>query len=185
MSNIIQKGNPVLREKAKEVPLEDIQSGKIKDVLKKMSKILAQTEDAVALAAPQIGESVRIFIVKHPSQYRAAEKGGTGVKEEKKEPDLVFINPRIIKSSRKKNLVPEGCLSVFGIQGNIERQEKVTVEAYGENAKKFVRGASGFLAQVFQHEIDHLNGILFTDNARDLEKIPIPDVGDLKASDVK
>ena len=83
----------------------------------------------------------------------------------------VFINPKIIKISKKKQTVKEGCLSVVGVFGVIVRAEKITLEAYNEKGEKFSRGASGLLSQVFQHEMDHLNGILFTDTAYNLEKI--------------
>src|SRR6185295_15811219 len=90
-----------------------------------------------------------------------------------KEKDLVFINPKISKLSRDKEWVPEGCLSVRWLYGRTYRSKKATVTAYDENGKKFVRGASGLLAQIFQHETDHLNGILFIDHAVDIkEELP-------------
>ena len=85
----------------------------------------------------------------------------------------VFINPKITKISKKKQAVKEGCLSVIGVFGAMQRAEKVTVEAYNEKGEKFSRGASGLLAQIIQHEMDHLNGILFIDTATNLEKIEI------------
>ena len=67
--------------------------------------------------------------------------------------------------------VDEGCLSVRWLYGKVERAEKITVRAYDENGKPFTMGASGLLAQAFQHEIDHLNGILFIDKATDLKEM--------------
>ena len=91
---------------------------------------------------------------------------------------LVFINPRITKTSKKKNLLVEGCLSVSDpsgklIYGQVERFEKLTVEAYDASARKFTRGASELFAQVIQHELDHLNGALFTDKAKEIKKIDV------------
>lgn len=161
--SIVQKGNKILRQKAKEVPVKEIKSKKIQAVIKRMAEILPAAKDGVALAAPQIGESLRIFIVKQPildSKTPDAEK----------KPPLVFINPVIEKISQKKRLVSEGCLSTINVFGVIKRAEKVRVSAYDENGKKFTRGASGLLAQIIQHEMDHLEGVLFVDKAIRLEK---------------
>lgn len=152
MAKIIQVKNKILREKAKEVSLKDIGSEKLKKILNEMAKTLCAAKDGAALAAPQIGVSLRIFIVK------------------KEINPLIFINPKIIKISKKKQIVNEGCLSVDGLYGVIKRAEKLTVEALNEKGVKFKRGASGLLAQIIQHEIDHLNGVLFMDNAINLVK---------------
>ncbi len=152
----VGKDNKILRQKAKEVAQKEIGGKKIKDILRRMEEILAESKEGVALAAPQIGEPLQIFIAK------------------KLTPDVgfnVFINPQIKNFSKKKQIVPEGCLSVEGVYGAIKRAEKLTVEAYDEKGKKFTRGASGLLAQIIQHEMDHLNGILFVDKAIKLEKI--------------
>ncbi len=165
---IIQKNEKVLRQKAKEVPIREIKNKKNQDIISRMGKALSQSKDGVALAAPQIGESLRIFIVAGNCSHRPY--GSVLPTRRVGEPPIVFINPIIKKISRKKQAVHEGCLSVEGIYGTIKRAEKLTVEAYDENAKKFTRGASGLLAQIIQHEIDHLNGILFIDKATKLEK---------------
>jgi peptide deformylase len=163
---IVQKGNEVLRQIAKEVPVEEIKSKKIKKITEKMSDALARAENGVALAAPQINESLRIFIVD-----KNALKRGEKQKEKKREIDpWIFINPVVKKTSKKKHTVAEGCLSAKGLFGAVKRAEKLTVEASDENGKKFAYGASGLLAQIFQHEIDHLNGILFIDRAEILEQ---------------
>ena len=72
--------------------------------------------------------------------------------------------------SREKEWMPEGCLSVRPLYGKTFRSVKATVVAYDENGKKFTRGASGLLAQIFQHETDHLKGILFIDHAKDVKE---------------
>ncbi|MBU1159836.1 peptide deformylase [Patescibacteria group bacterium] len=158
---IIQKNEKDLRQTTKEVPLEEIKSKKIKNIITLMKKALSQSKDGVALAAPQIGESVRIFII---NLAVSPPLGGETAKPS------VFINPVIKKISKKKLVVHEGCLSVEGIYGTIKRAEKLTIEAYDENGKKFFRGVSGLLSQIIQHEMDHLNGILFIDKAIRLEK---------------
>ena len=86
---------------------------------------------------------------------------------------MVFINPKISKLSKEKEWTPEGCLSVRWLYGKTYRSKKASISAYDENSKKFTRGASGLLAQIFQHETDHLNGILFIDHAKDIkEELP-------------
>ena len=175
MTTIVQTGDKVLRETAKEIALTEIKTPKIKGILKKMTIALSNAKDGVALAAPQIGLPLRIFIVlKEYTENKTAKelKEIQEKKDEKTKTEIVtFINPKITKISKKKQTVKEGCLSVTGVFGIIARAEKVTVEAYNEKGEKFTRGASGLLAQIFQHEMDHLNGVLFTDTAHDLEKI--------------
>ena len=169
MITIVQKGDPVLRKVAREVPLKDITSPEIKEILERMKRALYKEEDGVAIAAPQIGESLRIFVV----SGKIFSSNYPDIKEtEILSPDLVFINPKIDKFSKRKKKVPEGCLSVRWLYGNVNRSTQVTLTAYDEDGKKFTRGASGLLAQVFQHEVDHLNGILFVDTAEDIENVP-------------
>lgn len=166
---IVKKGNRVLQEAAKELALKDIQSKKVKNLLKVMAELLLESKQGVALAAPQVGESLRIFIVDRDIWENK-------VKEEKEyspspRPPVVFINPVVKKMSKKKVVVSEGCLSVEDLYGTLKRAEKLTIEAYNETGKKFARGVSGFLSQIIQHEMDHLNGVLFIDKALALEKI--------------
>ncbi len=187
MKKILQKKEEVLRRIAHEVPLHTIKTVKIKKILKEMSKALKSQSDGVAIAAPQIGYSLRIFIVSgkvlkagFPDRGVSQADGPRGSadspesdsdpeQEESVGKDLIFINPKISKLSREKDWVPEGCLSVRPLYGKTFRSKKATVTAYDENGKKFTRGASGLLAQIFQHETDHLNGILFIDHAKDVK----------------
>lgn len=166
MVKIVQKENKILRNKAKEVPVKDIHSPKIKKILKDMSNALETQKEGVAIAAPQIGVPLRIFIVsgKLFDIERYIEKKSL-IK------DLVFINPEITKISRNTSSEEEGCLSVRNKYGSVNRSNKATVRAYDENGKVFERGGSGLLAKIFQHEIDHLNGILFIDKAKNLHNI--------------
>lgn len=162
MAKIIQNGNPILRDIAKEVPAAEISSPKIKKILKDMSEALKNEKDGVAIAAPQIGVSLRIFIVS--GKLFDIEKDIENANHQ----DLVFINPKITKTSKDGEKHEEGCLSVRGKYGIIKRATKATVRAYDENGKLFEYGGSGLLAKIFQHEIDHLNGILFIDKAENI-----------------
>lgn len=185
MKKILQQKEKVLHQVGKEVPVSEIKTKKIQNILKEMSVSLDSQDDGVAIAAPQIGYALRIFVVSgkifSPDFGKSREEmllnennaiGSTRIKKEKIK-DLVFINPKISKLSREKEWVPEGCLSVRWLYGKTFRSKKATVSAYDENGKKFTRGASGLLAQIFQHETDHLNGILFIDHAKDIkEELP-------------
>ncbi len=166
MKSFVETSHPVLRKIAAEVPVKEITSPKIKRVLRDMSELLATQDVGVAIAAPQIGESLRIFLVSGTILKLADPK----YKGEEK--DLIFIHPVITTLSKEKQEVEEGCLSVRWKYGKITRAKKATIEAYDEFGNHFERGASGLLAQVFQHETDHLEGVLFIDSAYDVKEIP-------------
>ncbi|MBI3631971.1 MAG: peptide deformylase [Candidatus Vogelbacteria bacterium] len=167
MTSIVQKDNNVLRLVAKEVPFEEIGDEKLRKTVTEMMMALDKCEDGVALAAPQIGVSLRIFVVS-PKAFILQNQETKSLNKRKEIDKLIYINPVITKTSSKKVTLDEGCLSVKGIFGKIKRHSKVTISAYDELGKKFIRGASGLLAEIFQHETDHLNGILFIDTAKDL-----------------
>src|SRR3989344_1028411 len=170
MTKILQRDAPVLREVSSSVPIKNIKSKRIQDVIDRMKEALHAEEDGVAIAAPQIGESLRIFVVS--GKALAWTKKVRKPEEVEKFEDLIFINPEITKSSKKKKSLEEGCLSVRYLYGKVERSDKVTLKAYTDMGKLVERGASGLLAQIFQHELDHLNGILFIDKAEDLKEMP-------------
>jgi peptide deformylase len=172
MKHIVQQGDPVLRELAQSVPIKDIKSPKIQGIISDMKEALASQKDGVAIAAPQIGIPLRIFVVSGQILKTVDEK------KYKDGKDLVFINPEIIKLSKEKKEFEEGCLSVRWLYGKIKRSTKASVRAYDENGNKIERGGSGLLAEIFQHETDHLDGILFIDKAYDIEEIPPADSKD-------
>ena len=172
---IVQTGDKALRKLAKEVPLSSITKPKIQKVIFEMSEALDSQFDGVAIAAPQIGESLRIFVVSH-KVFDEDFINGTydHIKEyptKKKQSNMVFINPVFLKISKDKKLMTEGCLSVRPLYGKVRRATRAVVEAYNEKGEKFTMEGTGLLAHIFQHEIDHLEGILFTDKAKDIEKI--------------
>lgn len=159
MVPIVQEPNSILRKVAVLVPPSDIKTAHIQTVISEMKEALATQEDGVALAAPQIGESLRIFVV--------SKKASKKFKE-----DMVFINPELIKLGRKKEELTEGCLSVRWKYGLVKRSLTATVRSYNADGNEFVMNGSDLLAQIFQHEIDHLNGILFIDKANRVQEIP-------------
>ncbi|MBI5645246.1 peptide deformylase [Candidatus Kaiserbacteria bacterium] len=188
--------NPALREIASDIPIDEIKSLRIRKLIAEMKSLLAKEEYGVALAAPQLGESIKIFIIsgrallrqaqdkspRHPrtdyedtpvEPIRHAEGKPANDKEPSSvvsevEPDQIYINPEITKMSRGKKEKHEGCLSIRGYWGLVPRAEKATIRAYDEDGRRFTRGASGFLAHIFQHEMDHLSGILYTDKATEM-----------------
>ncbi len=161
MSKLVKSDHPALHQIAEEVPLDEISSAKIQKVLKDMRAALTgynvEGFNGVAIAAPQIGVALRIFLVHDTNTDRK--------KEDDLIPELVAINPTIVKLSKRKKVVGEGCLSVPEDYGAVERATHATLRAYDEKGQKYERGASGILAQIFQHEVDHLDGILFIDKA--------------------
>ncbi len=112
--------------------------------------------------------SGRVF--DHLRRQRQTESGQPAAEiEVPTESDQVFINPELIKVSQKTEELDEGCLSVRHYFGLVARHCQATVRAYDRSAQVFTEGRSGLLAQIFQHEIDHLNGVLFIDKVRELE----------------
>lgn len=158
----------MLREKTKEVSAGEMRTNKIQKIIGDMKKALESQEDGVAIAAPQIGKNLRIFVMSK-RVFKLIDKNSEPNKIYK---DQVFINPKITKMSREKEESEEGCLSVRYLYGKVMRAKKATLEAYDEKGKKFISGGSGLVAQIFQHECDHLDGILFTDKAKELQEIP-------------
>lgn len=166
---LVNRDAKVLRGIAKAVLLKDISTKKITDIVAKMKRAMHAEDDGVAIAAPQVGSDLRIFIV---SGKAVAIAKGKEIDAEEELQDLVFFNPEIIKASKKKMMMEEGCLSLRYLYGFVSRHEKVTMRAVDENGKLVTLGASGLLAQIFQHETDHLNGVLFTDKAENVRDLP-------------
>lgn len=171
---IISVGDPTLRATAENIPIADITSSRIRELIRDMKTVLAKEEYGVAIAAPQVGESLRLFVVsgravqkkKRRPTADAPEKDAA--LEELPEEDETYINPVLVKISRGHTDKHEGCLSIRGKWGMVPRAEKATVRAYNEKGEQFTRGASGFLAHIFQHEMDHLDGILYIDKATEV-----------------
>lgn len=152
--NVVTYGNDILRAKAEDI--EEI-TQEIKDLIPKMYQIMHDSM-GVGLAGPQIGISKRIFV------YDIGEG------------PHALINPRIVKSKGEVWGV-EGCLSIPGLQGEVPRAERITVTGIDENGEHVKINAQDYLARVFQHEIDHLEGMMFIDRAdpETLEMISMED----------
>jgi len=109
----------------------------------------------VGLAGPQVNVSQRVIVVEF------------GDEEDENVPPKLYavVNPEITRPSRETVLAPEGCLSIPGVAGDVERSLTVTVKGYSRHGQPFRLKARGWLARIFQHEVDHINGVLFTDKA--------------------
>lgn len=166
MKKIVQDGASVLRDIAKPIPEKLFGSAELKRLVKDMTEVLDAFPEGVALAAPQIGVLYRLFIVRTDRAVNSKQPITNNPNVE------VYINPEIIKTSRRRAKADEGCLSVHGVYGTTKRHERISIRARHPDGSRFTRGAGGLMAQIFEHEMDHLNGILFIDHAERLIRIP-------------
>lgn len=160
---ILTEPNPILRKKAKKIEKID---PKVKTIIDKMVTVLDSNEWSLGLAAPQIGESLRIIAI-----MARETRNKEGKLIHKAIPLSIFINPEIIKFSKNKIVDDEGCFSYPGYFGPVERPSKIRFVALTPENKQVKINASGLLARIVQHEIDHLNGILFIDRIEDKNKL--------------
>ena len=146
---IITLPNPILRRKAHKVT--DF-GEEFRDLVENMIDTMRDAP-GVGLAAPQVAASLRLIVVEY------------GDDEDEKVPKKLFVmaNPEIIEKSNETELGVEGCLSVPGLIGEVERNLNVTIKGQNRTGKSIKVKAEGWLARIFQHEIDHLDGILYTD----------------------
>lgn len=161
MSKLVPQNHPALHAIAEEVTKEEFEDGTVAKLLKGMRDALraynVEGFTGVAIAAPQVGASKRVFLIEDQSTDRETAL-----------PKLVAINPRIVKYSKKTHIVGEGCLSVPNHYGEVKRHMNVTLRAQDEYGEEYERGAGGLLAQIMQHEVDHLDGTLFVDRAEEV-----------------
>ena len=141
--------DPVLRQKAKRVRAVD---SSIKKLVENMRETM-HSRGGVGLAAPQIGVPLRIIVIRIPD-----------------EEDIALINPEVVRRKGERP-VSEGCLSVPGYFGEIKRAESVTVKGLDLNGQKIRIRATELLAEVLEHEIDHLNGVLYIDRLESMDKL--------------
>jgi len=149
---IITKENPILRKKSLFIDKKKISSTELQDLCLNMSETM-DNKNGVGLAAPQIGKNIRLIVINT------------------KDGHLHLFNPEIIKTSWKKELGDEGCLSVPDIFGKVKRFTNINCQFFDKKGKIQKLKANGLMARVIQHEIDHLDGILFIDKAKDIQEI--------------
>lgn len=160
---ILRMGHPTLREVAKPLPVTDFGSRALQDLIQDLVDTLADA-GGIGLAAPQIGVSVRVAILQFrggPTRYGLLEPM----------PLSVFVNPTITVLDPGTAGYWEGCLSVPGLRGFVERPQKIRVEARDALGEPIDLIQSGFPATAFQHEFDHLDGVLYIDRLRDSRQL--------------
>ena len=157
--NIAQIGHPILRNKTKDIPINEIKSENTQKIIAKMIKTMRKHNGA-GLAANQIYEPIRICIIEVLDNPRYKHLNTIPLK--------VLINPKvIIKKDTATFNSYEGCLSVPNLRGKVKRYNTINVTYYNMDAKKITENIKGLESIVYQHEIDHLDGYLFTDKVED------------------
>lgn len=151
LREIVRDGHPTLRKVAKRVDPKEIEDPLFQQLIDDMFETMYDAP-GVGLAAPQINVSKRLFVM--------------DVHDDEHEPEVV-INPKIELAQEEVELT-EGCLSVPGMVGEITRYKRVAVSGLDRHGKKIRLEGEGLFAQCLQHEIDHLNGVLYVDKARDV-----------------
>ncbi len=154
MLQIVTEPNQILRKKGRLVKSSDFANAKFNQFINALIDTMYAC-DAVGIAAPQVGQSIQICVI--------AKKF-----TKDKKMDLVLINPVWRKKATKRTWGEEGCLSVPNTIGKIQRYDKIMVEALDTRGNKTQFEADDFFARAIQHEVDHLNGILFIDKAKDI-----------------
>lgn len=158
----IHDNNPILRQRAREV--EDFADPAFQKLIDDMIPTMYE-KDGIGLAAPQVNEGVRLIVTTpDPHNFEYFRKTMHEA--------LILINPVITRHSFLKESGDEGCLSVPNLFGSVKRWKSVTVKYQDRNGEKKILKASGLQARVFQHEIDHIDGILFIDKADKVCKVP-------------
>jgi peptide deformylase len=148
--------DPILRQKAKQVKLI---GHSVKKLIDDMLETLHAVPGRAGLAAPQVGKSLRVCVIGIP-----------GEEDESKVKDYILINPEIVKTKGER-ILQEGCLSIPGYVGEIKRAEKVTAKGKNLDGKEVRIRAEGLLAEALEHEVDHLNGILYIDHLESPDKL--------------
>lgn len=154
-----KKEEKFLRQKTKEFDVKKYPKSELQELIKTMRQTMKDA-NGVGLSANQIGIDRRFFIAQVPD-------------ENGRQKFYAIFNPKIISLSEEKIDLEEGCLSVPNVWGMVPRSTKIIIEGLDVNGKKIKIKAWGFLAQVFQHEISHLNGALFIDQAKELKKTEV------------
>lgn len=160
--HVVQIGDPVLRNKALSIPLNNINTKEIQNIVH-ILRSLTKRLDLIGLAAPQIGVSLQMFVINfpHPSKYFSKEE--VSVKEMEHIDNQVWINPELKVLNYEKVTFNESCASFKGYSADVPRYKRVLLTGIDENGEKKTLDARGWTARIVQHEMDHLNGMMFTD----------------------
>jgi peptide deformylase len=166
---IARMGHPVLRARARAVEPSQIRSPEFQRLIDDMFETMKEYR-GVGLAAPQIHESLRLFVCGFAPSTRG-DDDEEGVAEEDRVPLMAVINPEITPIGHEVVDDWEGCLSIPDIRGRVPRARQISVRAYDRQGKRIEVRAGGFTARVIQHETDHLDGVLFFDRMTSFESL--------------
>lgn len=159
---IVQAGTPALRQIAEEIPLDRIDSASIQELIQEMTSLMRNR--GVGLAAPQIGVPYRIFVMEDTEEGMSdVSPEDLAAQERTPFPAKVIVNPVVTPVANQSCAFFEGCLSVQGYRGLVRRYLQVRVQGYGGDGKPVDFVAKGWQARIAQHEMDHLNGVLYVD----------------------
>jgi peptide deformylase len=163
LREIVTLPEPVLRRKAKPITKFD---KKLQTLIDDMVETMREAP-GVGLAAPQVNVSEQLIVVEYSEDDDEEEEEVEGTEEKPPKPKKLYVmlNPEIVKASEEKVNGIEGCLSIPGLLGEVERHEAIQVKGLNRYGKPQKLKVDGWMARIFQHEIDHLNGVLFTDLA--------------------
>ena len=160
---IVQAGDPVLRQQGRPLTLEEIRSPRIQELIELMRETMREAP-GVGLAAPQIGESIQLAVIEDREEYIESLSAEQLAKTQRSAvPFHVIINPKLTVLDNSSASFFEGCLSVEGYSAVVDRALNVRVECLNERGEAITINAQGWYARILQHEIDHLNGILYVD----------------------
>jgi peptide deformylase len=160
---IVQAGEPVLRERGRELTKDEIKSPEIQQLIEHMRDTMHEAP-GVGLAAPQVGVSIQLAVIEDQPEYLAHHSAEELAKLQRSAvPFHVIINPKLTLLDNGSAQFFEGCLSVEGYQAVVERALDVRVECLNERGEEVTINAHGWYARILQHEIDHLNGTLYID----------------------
>ena len=161
--DILQADDPVLRQRARPLSVDEIIGDHIQNLIQAM---VATMRDApgVGLAAPQVGQSVQLIVIEDQERYIEKLTQDQIIERERKPVDLtILINPELIIDNEETVTFIEGCLSLPGLTAPVPRARSIRVKALNEKGEPVDIAANGWYARILQHEIDHLNGVLYID----------------------
>lgn len=160
---IVQAGDPVLRKQSRALTKDEINSPQIQQLIELMRNTMREAP-GVGLAAPQIGVSMQLAVIEDQPEYLAHHSEDELAETQRSAvPFHVIINPKLTFLDNETAQFFEGCLSVEGYQAVVDRALNVRVECLNERGEEITINAHGWYARILQHEIDHLNGILYID----------------------
>lgn len=164
--SILIHPNPILRNKSEEINEKEISSHEFQELCLNMAKTMQEKKGA-GLAAPQVNKNIRLIVI---NVREAEQRIGKKILDNIKSGTICLINPKITKKSWAKEWGEEGCLSLPEVFGQVKRHKKIKCKYFNNQGKLHMVDAEGLLARVIQHEVDHLDGILFIDKARNIKK---------------